>query len=371
MVRLPGGFSPLNAVRQAGAVFSPGVNQTQVRNQNLDIFGDWGKSTTPAPQVKGANGTFEGSMFYDPNKGVQQYSNGQWQGAGGGGGGGGAVYGANTGSGGAFYDPYAERRASFQAGLGDALGNIRGNASDAFGSGGRRLRGSAESLFNTVKQGQTAIDRSRENVELSRLNSVEDILTFVRNGLKSGASRLSNMNALESSAAGEVGKAFNEEGSGRMRKVGNSAFLQNRDIDTEQDKVDLTRSQGMTDFKRERDEIVSTIGQQVRQQLADLDAEAREIGATGPEVEAERQRIIDAGMGQLGAVDKWLTGRIGGVKAQKTEDTRKRAIALRQGGVASSPFEFGEFEGMDFQGGAPGAPIDQLPIFTRPRDREL
>lgn len=299
----------------------------------------------------------------------------------GGGGGGGASLGANAGAGGSGYgydaygsyvpgggytDPNAARRQSWMGALGGALGNIRSNATDAFGSGVRSLQGSAEGLFNEVKQGQGAIDRSRENVELNRLSGVKDILGFVRNGLKQGSARLANMNSGESSAAGEIARQFGLIGGDRMRSVGNSAFLQNRDIDTQQDALNLKRGQGTTDFQRARDDIVSTIGQQVRQQLAELDSQGAQLGANGQvDVEGEKQRVINAGIGALNNVDQWLQGQLGGVQAEGQDKVRSNAVALEQGGTGNiTPFDFtGSEGGMQVQGPA----IDQLPLFTRTR----
>lgn len=277
------------------------------------------------------------------------------------GGGGGNNPGLPTG----FVDPFAQQRANFQSRLGGAVNNIRQSGMDAFGSAGRNLRGQAEQLFNTISQGQKAIDRSRENVEMNRLGGIDDILSFVRNGLKSGASMLANKNALGSSAARAIAEAYGTEGGNRTRKVNNQASLQGREIDTQQESLDLQRGQGRTDFSRSRDDMVATIGQQVRAQLADLEDQAMQIGATGPQVEAERQRIIDEGIGQLNEVDAWLQQMLGGVGRQDMDTTRKNAVALRQGGAEMTPFEFGEF-----QTGFNGPAINQLPIFLRPRDRE-
>lgn len=269
------------------------------------------------------------------------------------------------GAGGAPADPNAAARASWLGNLGSAVGNIRNNASDAFGSGARSLQGSAESLFNSIKQGQQGIDTSRENIELNRLNGVKDILGFVRSGLRQGGSRLANMNAGESSAAGEIARQFGLIGSDRMRTVGNSSFLQNREQDTAQSALDLKRGQGRTDLSRTRDDMVATIGQQVREQLANLDSQGAQLGATGQvDVEGEKQRVIDAGIGALNNIDSWLQGQLGGINPEDAAKIKTNAVALQQGGTSDiTPFDFGQFPGMQVQGPA----VDQLPLFTKTR----
>lgn len=292
--------------------------------------------------------------------------------SGGGGGGGGSVLGANTslgygygGSGSGYVDPMIAQRTSWLNMFPGAVSNITQSGRDAFGSAGRSLQGGAESLFNTIRQGQKAIDTSRENVELNRLNGVKDILSFVRNGLRQGGARLAVNNAGESSAVGELGRAYGDIGAGRMRNVGNQAFLQNRDLDTQQGNLDLQRGQGVTDIHRQRDEAVATIGSQVRQQLADLDAQGQGLGITGKvAIDQEKQKVIDAGMAQLNNVDAWLQGQLAGVSPEAQDRVKTAAVALQQGGTSNvTPFDFGTFAGQQLQGPA----VNQLPIFTRNR----
>ena len=275
----------------------------------------------------------------------------------------GGAAGGGYGGGYGAVDPNIEARNNWLGSIPGAINNIGQNANDAFGGAGRSLRGNAEGLFNSVNQGQRAINTSRENVELNRLSGVKDILGFVRNGLRSGGSRLASMNAGESSATGELGRVFGSIGGDRMRTVGNKAFLDNRGIDTQQEGLDLQRNQGTTDFRRQRDDAVSTIGSQVRQQLAALEAQGQGLGITGKiAVDQERQRIIDSGLGQLNDIDAWLQGQLGGVRPQDQATTRTNAIALQQGGQGNiTPFDFGAFQGPQVQGPA----IDQLPLFTR------
>lgn len=356
-LRLPGGFSPWQAIQQGVDT----VNPFDGGHRDRDVFSDIsfeGGERNPTQTTGSVLGVSYGPQQYatGPGAGNQPAPGSTSAGVTGGGG---------SVGGSAFYDPYAAARASFQSRLGGAIGNIRQSGLDAFGSAGRNLRGQAEQLFNTISQGQKAIDRSRENVEMNRLGGIDDILSFVRNGLKSGASMLANKNALGSSAARAIAEAYGTEGGNRTRKVNNQASLQGREIDTQQESLDLQRGQGRTDFSRSRDDMVATIGQQVRAQLADLEDQAMQIGATGPQVEAERQRIIDEGIGQLNEVDAWLQQMLGGVGRQDMDTTRKNAVALRQGGAEMTPFEFGEF-----QTGFNGPAINQLPIFLRPRDRE-
>jgi hypothetical protein len=279
----------------------------------------------------------------------------------------GGLYTGGGGSGGAAaapVDPYNSDQHAFLDALNGAIGNIEQNGADAFGTANRTLQGQSDSLFNKVQTGQKGVDRARENVELNRLNGIRDVLGFVRNGLQSAGTRLSNMNALDSSGADAFARAYGQIGNQKSRAVGNSAFLAGRDVDTQQDQVDLTRTQGITDFQRLRDEQVASIGSSVRQQLAQLDQQAAGLSLPGRvAVDAEKNKIISAGQAQLNALDAALQGRVGGVKAEGTDAVRQTARQLQTAGTAgNNPFDVG----LDnISTSVSGPAISQLPLFVR------
>lgn len=289
----------------------------------------------------------------------------------GGGGGGGGGGGSTTSSGGggvsAPVDPYNAQQHAFLNTLGGALSNIQQSGSEAFSSAGRTLQGSAEALYNKILTGQRGINTTRENTELNRLNGINDIVAFVRNGLQSGATRLSNANALESSAAGALAQAYNKIGNSKAQGVNNQAFLDNRNTDITQQNLDLQRSQGVTDFHRQRDEIVSNIGSQVRQQLAQLDQQAAGLNLPGRvAIDQEKQKVLNAGQGAINAANSWLDSKLGGIHPENTDAVKAAAAKLRTAGYdTGNPFNagLGDISVNSTAGG--GAPISQLPFYTR------
>lgn len=362
-MKLPGGFSPKRFVQQAGSYINPTGGTA-----DYDVFSDYsarggyqspssgaffgGGPTTTTGLSTGETLNTGTPEPMDPNASYGTTD----------------TSGGTSGGGSTYEDQQAAEQQSFLDMLPGAISNIGQNAQGAFGTVGRNLRGTAEGLYNTVNQGQRAIDRSRENVELNRINSMKDILSFVRNGLRQGGARLANMNAGESSAVGELGRAYSSLGNERARGVGNQAVLQGREIDTQQEGLDLQKGQGQTDFNRVRDEQVATIGNQVRNQLAALDAQGQGLGITGRiAVDQEKQRIIDEGLAALNEVDAWLQSQLGGVRPQDVNLTRTNALALQQAGTAGvNPFEFGEAPEQRIQGPS----IDFLPLFTRNKRTE-
>ena len=308
-------------------------------------------------------------LYSAARTGVNLYNAARPRSVAGGGGIGGGSSGRSTAS--ASYrapatpDPLAAQRAMFQRERPVALENIRGNARNAFGSAKRNLQGNAENLFNSIRSGQKSITRARENVELNRLNGIRDILGFVRDGLKQGTTRLSQTNSLDSSATDSLARAYSDIGADKNRALGNQAFLENRDIDTSQEELDVQEGSGRNDFNRIRDEQVQTIGNQMRQQLLSLDQQA--AGLSIPDriaVDAEKQRVIDEGLAQLAEVDRWLQEQLGTVNPASQDAIRAAARELQTAGTAGeNPFDLGGTPGQTMTGPA----ISQLPLFTRPR----
>lgn len=73
MPTLPGGFSPLNAIKQIGSVVNPtgGV-------ANYDVFGNLGDQRTGGEVLGATTGTPEGALSYNPDGTISEFRNGQW-----------------------------------------------------------------------------------------------------------------------------------------------------------------------------------------------------------------------------------------------------------------------------------------------------
>lgn len=249
----------------------------------------------------------------------------------------GGVLGASTSvsnGGYAAADPNASARNQFLSELPTALQNIRLNAGDAFDSGYRTLQGQGDSLINSLNVGQKGINTARENVELNRLNGMRDILSFVRNGLQSAGSRLAANNAVDSSGAEAFNRVYSAAGNDRARGIGNQAFLQNREINSKQEALDLQKSQGQTDFTRKRDELVAGITTQIRNQLMALDQQAAGLDLPGRiAVDQEKQALVNAGVERLNQVDQWMRSAVGGINPADQQTIANNAAQLQNAGT--------------------------------------
>lgn len=301
-------------------------------------------------------------------------SSGGGGGGSGSGGGGGSTASGDSGVSAAASNPYDPQQQAFINTLGGAIQNIQQSGNEAFSSAGRGLSGSADALYNKVSTGQKSINTSRENNELNRINGIQDIVNFVRQGLQSGATRLANANALESSAAPALARAYGQIGNSKVRNVNNQAFLQNRNIDTQQQNLDLQRAQGLIDWHRQRDEVVSNIASQVRQQLAQLDQQGASLSLPGRvAVDQQKQAIIDSGQATINQIDQALQNRINTVQAESPDAVRAAAAKLRTAGYnTGSSFDTGlaNIGVTSTNNGGSGPPLSQLPLFVSPNTKK-
>lgn len=367
MVQLIGGFSPRNFVKQAGSFLNPTGGVT-----NYDVFTNVGKQRTPQaqewanniPQPNPSDFTVDyaslvnsGALTQDGGQvgGTSTYNTGGGGGYGGGGGGG------STGP-----SQLQLQQEAFLGALPTSLENIRQTyGRDPFTSGKSNLQGVASNLLNRQRSSQTGIDNSRANNELNRMTGIQDILSYVRNGLTQGASRLANANATESSATGALGRAYNQLGSQKARGVNSQAGLVSNQLNQSQQQLQDQGQLGVEDFRRTRDNLVTNIATELRNKLATLDAEAR--GLSLPDriaVDQEKQNLINAGQAQLQEVDQWLQSQLGGVVPQTPEQVQLAAQGLRQAGQGSNnPFDLGDFGTQVMNEQTPA--ISQMPLFTR------
>jgi hypothetical protein len=162
-----------------------------------------------------------------------------------------------------------------------SLGNVKTGGAEAFGSLKTNLYSGADDLIDSVTTGQKGIDHARENVELNRLRSVGDLIDYVRSGIRQGATRLSGWNSLDSSGAEGIARLYANLGNKEARNVGNKSFLENRDIDFQQEGLDTTKASGQKKLQRFKESETQRIGSEVRQKLASLDEQV--IGNSTPQ----------------------------------------------------------------------------------------
>ncbi len=278
---------------------------------------------------------------------------------------------SSTGTGGSTYvDPYTKQlttaRNTWNTSLPGAINNINQNSTDAFTSGGREMMARAESLYNTTNAGQRDINTARENVELTRMNGIQDILDFVRQGMVNTSRAMSARGASSSSAGEQFARGFSAKAEGMSRNVNNDAFMDDKTLNTEQENLNVATTQGKKDLERSRDSIVDKIGSELRRDLYALDMEGQKLGITGKvQIEQLKREAIERGMGKLQEADTWLSSQMGGIKANDTATIKRNAAESRFAGLNSGRvLDYNTFAGMA-QPPQAGPSVSPLPLFTR------
>jgi hypothetical protein len=263
-----------------------------------------------------------------------------------------------------------ERLAQLRASIDAARGAAVGRGRTAIGDVGNSFENEGLSLIEQIRLGQGKIDRSRENTAINRSRGMADVADSVRSGLQGLTVRLSNNNAMDSSAAGAGAQAYGKWGTKQRGAVQNQAFMEGREQDFEQESLDVSRGEGVRRLRTYKDTEARRISDEVRTRLADLAAEAAAGGlAPGFDLESEVRAAIADGEARLAALDQDLLGtRLGGIRGLSPDEIEANAHRLGQEGyVPSSGFDY---ESAPEVGVGPTAPISQLPIFTRRRRGE-
>lgn len=246
------------------------------------------------------------------------------------------------------------------------LNAINQTSQGSFGSLYNNLMGSADAIAANDKSQQLGIDQSRENNQLNRMNGIQDILSYVRSGLQSGGAQLANMNAGDSSATGALARAYSMLGNQQSRDVNNQSALTDRGIDTQQQQLGIQNQSSTTQLQRYRDSQVQNIATDLSQRLAALDQQA--ANASLPDrvnIDQQKQQLLDAGNAQVGQVDTYLQGLLGGISPEGQDQVLGNANQLRTAGAAATnPFNVNLPQGglQPLQGPA----LDQLPILVNP-----
>lgn len=243
---------------------------------------------------------------------------------------------------------------------------ITGSGRSAFADAGNEFDTGARGLVTKVRQGQRAIDMNRQNIALNKMRSISDLVGSIRQGLQSGSVKLSNMNALDSSGAEGMARAYSQFGTKQRGGIQNEAFLQNREQDLAQGDLDVEREEKARQLRLYKDTQTNKISRDVGDKLRVLDEEAAGQGLMERiEIDRLKNEVVSEGLARLQQIDAWLSSELGGIKAMSGDEVDATAFALQQGGAGPVGDGFSFESDPGIVGGT--APVVNLPIFTRRR----
>lgn len=275
-------------------------------------------------------------------------------------------------------DPYAQyggqsRYNSLVSGFNNQKQALFDSSAAAGQQAGRDYNQGILQLVDTLKAGQTNIDRQATQNELSRMQGTRDVNASVGQGIRSGGVMLANRNAGDSSAAGALAAAYGQLGRQQLSQVGNQYEQGQNGINNSQVDLGLQQSAGVRDLGFSKEKLVNGIVTGAENSLAALDAAM--ANASLPDrinIQQEKERIRQETLGQLGQFDTLLqqgnSQGVYGMAPQSQDQRMAKANELANAGTApDTAFNYTTQAPAQFQGTGPFA--SELPIFTFGRSR--
>lgn len=324
--------------------------------------GGWGESS---PQVLGQQTPYNGTMYYDPATGGIGGTN---------------MDGSPLTKASAPTGPSAEQQAAQQQAAAWAtargnrttgISNIYGSANDAATNLQGRFANSVQDNLRVLQQGQRAIDLKGQQNEAARTTGVNGILGMVGRGIQSGGRYLANRNAGNSSATGEIARAYGDIGRRQMSSVGNQYEQNNTQILEDQSNQNYNVGKTKRDFSQGLQDSVNGIVESARSQLAQLDLDGQ--NASLPDriaIEQEKQNIKSQVLAKLQQYDAELASGADSIKARDRQGNMVAANQQLQAGEApADSFQYTDQAPAQFQNTGPFS--SGLPIFINPNRRQI
>lgn len=249
-------------------------------------------------------------------------------------------------------------------------GYISGAESDVRGARST-YNNDAQDFVTGLRQGQNTINSGRVNNALNLRRSMAGIASGIRQGIRSGAVNLANMNAMDSGASAAMAQAFARQGNSQAGAVNNEAQIAENQLATEQQNLGLQRQQGLGRLKSWRDNKVKDISSKLWQNLAEIDATAQAEGLNGIVDMGARDRIVAQANAELNAVDSITQRELGKIQGLDMGQVNQQAAEMdAAGALVENPFtyESGTVQWGQNPNTPNGAPIG--PIGTGPRYRD-
>jgi hypothetical protein len=276
------------------------------------------------------------------------------------------------------------RRWASQAAMNSNIANVRRNTGvkqGGYESEGRSTASGNRLAYNNDSQdfvtgqrtGQNTINSGRVNNALNLRRSMASIASGLRQGMRSGAVDLANMNALDSGASDAMARAFARQGNSQANDVNNEAQIAENGLMTEQANLGIQREQGLGRLQGWRENKVNEISTKLWQNLTELDAAASAEGVGGAVDMGIRDRVVAEASRQLDEVDAVTQAELSKITGLDYGQVQAQASQMDAAGAGANPFTY-EGGGIQIGSGSaggnalPGAPLG--PIGTGPRTRD-
>ena len=232
-------------------------------------------------------------------------------------------------------------------------------------------KNSSNEFLTGIQSGQDAINQQNINNALNLRRAISSIGQNIKTGLRSGGVTLANMNASDSGASDALARAYAENGALQFGDANNEAGLTEQQIGLDQLKLNKDKEMGLTRLNDYTTNETARIRSDLFNKLNVLNTQASNDGVGGVINTGLADQILAEAIAALQATDAQRNSSLGGVRGLTREEINAQAAQKEQAGlVGTNPFALPEGAQLTRAGGSTGAPISQLPIFARSKNRE-
>jgi len=199
----------------------------------------------------------------------------------------------------------------------------------------------AQDFVTGQRTGQNTINSGRVNNALNLRRSMSAIASGVRQGMRSGAVNLANMNAMDSGAAEAMARALARQGNQQAGTVNNEAQIAENTFQTDQNNLGIQRQRGLGRLKSWRDTKVNEISTKLWQNLSELDAQAQGQGVGGAVDMGIRDRVVGDASRQLDEVDAVTQQELAKIGGLDYNGVQAQVSQMEQAGQeVANPFTY-------------------------------
>ena len=246
------------------------------------------------------------------------------------------------------------------------------------GAGANAQRSTADNFLQQLQQGQLGINQDRQLTQYNKLSSVNDLVNSIRNGINSGGVALGNANALNSSAAEGLARAYNAYGSQAQNSIEGQSNLAGLQDDQKQQLLQAQGGQYRNSLDSAKQQLVDNIGSDIYSRLNVLNAQAQAQGLSPIDIAGQKQALINEAQQKLQGVDDYFASMLDPNQnpnmAQQSNDqaanqayqTYTQGIVPQNAGLYSydrTPTT--TLQGQQVPTDTNAAPIASLPLFTK------
>lgn len=226
----------------------------------------------------------------------------------------------------------------------------------------------SRNFVDNLRESQQGLNQGFANNQLDLRRSMQNIVRGVRQGVRSGGVALAGMNAFDSGATDALARAYAQVGNQQTGEAQGQFTTQQEELMRQQGQLRKERQDGVSDLDTWADTEVNRVQNDLSNKLAVLSANAQAQGLDPSMVDQGMvDQVIGEALDQLASIDQTRKQNLQGVQRWDNDRIMQEAIRLDEAGQAGNIFDVTS-PNVNFGGGGgqmPGAPIGQLPIYTR------